>query len=61
MVARWIEPAITGLGRSEGAAVESLAEVIVEVWAELRSDDARLSRNARRMLSVIEAYVAPAA
>ena len=61
VVARWIEPAITGLGRSEGAAVESLAEVIVEVWAELRSDDARLSRNARRMLSVIEAYVAPAA
>lgn len=60
-VARWIEPAITGLGRSEGEAVESLAEVIVEVWTELRSDDARLSRNARRMLSVIEAYVAPAA
>ncbi len=61
VVARWIEPAITGLGRSEGEAVESLAEVIVEVWTELRSDDAHLSGNARRMLSVIEAYVAPAA
>ena len=61
VVARWIEPAITGLGRSEGEAVESLAEVIVEVWAELRSDGDRLSRNTRRMLSIIEAYVAPAA
>ena len=61
VVARWIEPAITGLGRSEGEAIESLAEVIVEVWAELRSDGDRLSRNTRRMLSIIEAYVAPAA
>ena len=61
VVARWIEPAITGLGRSEGEAIESLAEVIVEVWAELRSDGDRLSRNTRRMLSIIEAYVASAA
>ena len=61
VIARWVEPAITGIGGSEGEAVESLAAVIVDVWKKLSSPRVRLSRNARRMLAVIEYYAAPAA
>ena len=57
VVARWIEPGLVGVGGSEGEAMASLADIIAETLADLRSD-MRLSRNARRMLAVIEAYIA---
>lgn len=59
VVARWVEPHIWGFGGSEGEAIESLAEIIAEVWDDLHDDDMRLSGNARRMRAVMESYVAP--
>lgn len=59
VLARWVEPGITGIGESEGEAVESLAEIIVDVWHELSADGVKLSGNTRRMLAVIESYAAP--
>ena len=59
VVARWVEPHIWGFGGSEGEAIESLAEIIAEVWSDLHDDDMKLSGNARRMLAVMESYVAP--
>ena len=61
VVARWIEPGLTGIGGSEGEAMASLADIIADTLADLRSGDMRLSGNARRMLAVIEGYAAPAA
>ena len=58
VVACWIEPGLVGIGDSEGEAMESLADIVAETLADLRSD-MRLSRNARRMLAVIEGYAAP--
>ena len=58
VVARWIEPGLVGIGSNEGEAMESLADIVAETLTDLRSD-MRLSRNARRMLAVIEAYAAP--
>ena len=58
VVARWIEPGLTGIGDSEGEAMASLADIIVGTLADLRSDVTLLSNNTRRMLAVIEAYVA---
>ena len=60
VLARWVEPGITGIGESEGEAVASLADIIVDVWNELSADGVKLSGNARRMLAVIEFYAAPA-
>ena len=60
VIARWIEPGLTGVGGSEGEAIDSLAAVIVDVWTDLRSEDVRLAGNAGRMLAVIENYAAPA-
>ena len=60
VIARWIEPGLTGVGGSEGAAIDSLAAVIVDVWTDLRSENVRLAGNAGRMLAVIENYAAPA-
>ena len=59
VVARWIEPGLVGIGGSEGEAMASLADIVAETLADLRSDVALLSNNARRMLAVIEAYAAP--
>ena len=61
VVARWIEPGLTGIGGSEGEAMESLADIIADTLADLRSDVTLLSGNTRRMLTVIEAYVATTA
>ena len=61
VVARWIEPGLTGIGGSEGEAMASLADIIADTLADLRSGDMRLSGNARRMLAVIEGYADPAA
>ena len=60
VVARWIEPGLAGIGGSEGEAMASLADIIADTLADLRSDVALLSTNTRRMLAVIEAYVATA-
>lgn len=59
VVARWIEPGLVGIGSSEGEAMERLADIVAETMADLRADDMRLSRNALRMLAVIEGYAAP--
>ena len=61
VLARWVEPHIWGLGGSEGEAIESLAEVICEIWADLHDDSMELSGNAHRILAVMETYVAPTA
>ena len=60
VIARWIESGLTGVGGSEGAAIDSLAAVIVDVWTDLRSENVRLAGNAGPMLAVIENYAAPA-
>ena len=57
VVARWIEPAITGLGRSEGEAIESLAEVIVDLGCAPTATGSPATRGG---CLIIEAYVAPA-
>ena len=57
VVARWIEPGLVGIGGSEGEAMDSLADIVADTLTDLRSDT-RLSRNARRMLAVIKAYIA---
>ena len=59
VLARWVEPGLTGIGGSEGEAIESLAAIILEVWKGLRADDVT-GRNAQRVLTVIENYAAPA-
>ena len=61
VVARWIEPGLTGIGGSEGEAMASLADIIADTLADLRSDVTLLSNNTRRMLAVIEGYADPAA
>ena len=61
VVARWIEPGLTGIGGSEGEAMASLADIVADTLSDLRSDVTLLSNNTRRMLAVIEAYAAPAA
>ena len=61
VLARWVEPHIWGIGGSEGEAIESLADVIAEFWADLHDDGMKLSGNARRILAVMETYVAPVA
>ena len=60
VIARWIEPGLTGIGGSEGEAIDSLASVIVDVWKDLRSGDMANAGNAGRILAVIENYAAPA-
>ena len=59
VLARWVEPGLTGFGGSEGEAMESLAAIILDVWNDLHADDAASGRNARRILTVIENYAAP--
>lgn len=59
VIARWIEPGLTGIGGSEGEAIDSLAAVIVDVWTDLRSGDVLRAGNAGRILAVIENYAAP--
>ena len=61
VVARWIEPGLVGIGGSEGEAMDSLADIVAETLADLRSDVTLLSNNTRRMLAVIESYVATTA
>lgn len=61
VLARWVEPQIWGIGGSEGEAIESLAEIIAEFWADLHDGSMKLSGNARRIRAVMETYVAPAA
>lgn len=60
VIARWIEPGLTGIGGSKGEAIDSLASVIVDVWKDLRSGDMANAGNAGRILAVIENYAAPA-
>ncbi len=60
VLARWVEPGITGIGGSEGEAIESLAAIIVDVWKDLRAEGGPSGRNAQRMLAIIENYAAPA-
>ncbi len=60
--ARWVEAALYGLGRSEGEAIESLRDVISEVWHDLESTaDSGLSRHTRTMRAVLRCYLKPAA
>ena len=60
VVARWIEAEITGIGRSEQEALQDLADNVAETRADLQSTDPHyISGNARRMLAVIDSYVAP--
>lgn len=57
-VARWIEPGLSGVGNSEGEAIESLREEIHTVWQDLdRAADAELTHNTRTMRSVLRRYV----
>ena len=60
VLARWVEPGLTGFGGSEGEAIESLAAIILDVWKDLHADDAVWGSNARRMRTVLENYAAPA-
>ena len=60
VIARWIEAELAGIGRSEQEALQDLADNVAAARAELRSTDPRdISGNARRMLAVIDSYVAP--
>ena len=60
VLARWVEPGLTGFGGSEGEAIESLAAIILDVWKDLHADDAVRGSNARRIVTVLENYAAPA-
>ena len=57
-VARWIEPGLSGVGNSEGEAIESLREEIHTVWQDLDcAADSELTRNTQMMRSVLRRYV----
>ena len=57
-VARWIEPGLSGVGNSEGEAIESLREEIHTVWQDLdRAADSELTRNTQTMRSVLRRYL----
>ena len=57
-VARWIEPGLSGVGNSEGEAIESLREEIHTVWRDLDcAADSELTRNTQMMRSVLRRYV----
>ena len=57
-VARWIEPGLSGVGNSEGEAIESLREEIHTVWQDLdRAADTELTRNTQTMRSVLRRYL----
>lgn len=60
VLARWVEPGLTGFGGSEGEAIESLAAIILDVWTSLHAGDAVRGSNARRIVTVLENYAAPA-
>ena len=58
VVARWIEPGLSGVGNSEGEAIESLREEIHTVWQDLDcAADSELTRNTQAMRSVLRRYV----
>ena len=59
VVARWIEPQLVAIGPTEAEALAGLADVIGTVWRRFSSNRARLSENARRIRTVIEAYATP--
>lgn len=60
--ARWVEAALYGVGRNEGEAIESVREVIAEVWHDLESaPDSELTRHTRTMRAVLRCYLKPAA
>ena len=61
-VVRWPEAGLTGVGGSEGEAIDSLREEIATTWHELQEDsDFRLTRHARTIRAVLEYYAkAPA-
>ena len=60
--ARWVEAALYGVGRNEGEAIESVREVIAEVWHDLESaPDSTLTRHTRTMRAVLRCYLKPAA
>ena len=57
-VARSIEPGLSGVGNSEGEAIESLREEIHTVWHDLDcAADTELTRNTQMMRSVLRRYV----
>lgn len=58
VVARWVEISLLGFGSTESEAIMSLMEEINLVWKDLH-DGSRLSNNTKRMLKVMEYYVAP--
>ena len=59
VLARWVEPALVGIGGSEGQALESLADIVSEVWSDLREDQGHLHSHAQHVLNILERYVAP--
>ena len=57
VVARWPEAGLTGVGRSEGEAIESLREEVAVTWEDLATaTDGELSKHARMIRNVMRHY-----